>query len=187
MAVAVAGVPRPRPYAWPGGPTKRSVSSPPPGLSISTNGWHHFEALLRLGRLDLFDPCSFDASLRNADNSLWTNLARRRIRARLFPLDKKREAETDLGGEYQELIDAYDRAGLPVELRPRALVGTGPVLMSRSRRDEALSAGNAALEIARRSAHAALGSPMPRLFLNGHNAGRAPVTGVPACRDGGIG
>jgi len=108
---------------------------PDEALRLVTAAWpvdiyewvHHFEALLRLGRLDLFDPRSFDASLRNADDSLWTKLARRRIRADYFRLTKG-EAETDLGGEYQELIDAYDRAGLPVE-RVLVRLGQGRVLI----------------------------------------------------------
>lgn len=109
---------------------------------------HHFEALLRLGRLDLFDPHSLDAALRNADDSLWTNLARRRIRADYFRLDNN-DAPMELGREYQELIDAYDRAGLPVE-RVQVRLGYGRYLLSRSKRDEAESAAKTAADIARR-------------------------------------
>jgi tetratricopeptide (TPR) repeat protein len=109
---------------------------------------HHFEALVRLGRLDLFDPRSLDAGLRGAGDSQWTALARRRIRADYFRLAGG-DAGVDLGREYLELVDAYDRAGLPVE-RVTVRMGQGRLLLSQNRVDEARSAANVALEVARR-------------------------------------
>jgi tetratricopeptide (TPR) repeat protein len=109
---------------------------------------HYFEAILRLGRLDLFDPLSLDAALRNTDDSQWTTLARRRMRADYFRLTGN-AAEIELAREYQELVEAYDRAGLPVE-RVLVRLGQGRYLWSRNRREEAASAAGAALDIARR-------------------------------------
>ena len=88
------------------------------------------------------------AALPSADESLWTTLARRRIRADYFRWTKK-DADFDLGREYQQLVDAYDRAGLPVE-RVLVRLGQGRYLLSQDRHDETKSAANAALDIARR-------------------------------------
>lgn len=110
---------------------------------------HHFEALIRLERLDLFNPRSFDASLRTAaDDSLWTRLARRRIHADFLRLTNT-GGDLDLAQEYEQLSDAYDRAGLPVE-RVLARLGQGRLLLSRGKGDEAKSVAHAAIDIARR-------------------------------------
>lgn len=123
-------------------------------LRLATTAWpvdiyewvHHFETLLRIGRLDLFEPKSFRSTLRAADESKWTTLACRRMLA-----DHRRltAPTAELDREYRELIDEYDRAGLPVE---RALVrlGYGQLLISVNRKDEASSIAEGAIEIARR-------------------------------------
>lgn len=72
---------------------------------------HVFECLLRAGRLDLIDLRSvFD---RPAGENRWGELARRRMAA-----DARRVQGgpgSDLDAEYRQLLDAYDRSGLPYE------------------------------------------------------------------------
>ena len=70
---------------------------------------HVFECLLRVGRLDLIDP----RSLQGREPTRWADLAWRRMRADHARVT--RGPNDELGGEYESLIDAYDRAGLPVE------------------------------------------------------------------------
>jgi tetratricopeptide (TPR) repeat protein len=68
---------------------------------------HLFEALLRLDRIDVLDYRNLPAG----DDSEWTRLARRRLE-----LDRRRRGgEGDATRPFLELIEAYDRAGLPLE------------------------------------------------------------------------
>ena len=68
---------------------------------------HLFEALLRLDRIDVLDYRNLPAG----DDSEWTRLARRRLE-----LDRRRRTtEENLTRPLLELIEAYDRAGLPYE------------------------------------------------------------------------
>jgi hypothetical protein len=64
---------------------------------------------LRADRLDLIDP----RSLQGRGPTRWADLAWRRMRADHARVT--RGPRDELGEEYQALIDAYDRAGLPVE------------------------------------------------------------------------
>jgi hypothetical protein len=79
--------------------------------------WTHvFECLLRLGRLDLLDLQSVLWQPPQREEHCWAQLARRRMRAdyiRLIGDDK--EALSDLAREYAQLVEAYDRGGLPLE------------------------------------------------------------------------
>src|SRR2546423_14375106 len=94
---------------------------------------HIFECLLRLGRLDLLDLASllyrqpFDTEHR------WAALARRRMRA-----DYRRVmgAQADLGLEYRDILEAYDRGGLPYE-RALTRLSFGCWLLAQERRGEA--------------------------------------------------
>lgn len=73
---------------------------------------HVFECLLRLGRLDALDMRSVLYRPPFGDEHRWSQLARERMR-----LDHARilgEA-IDLGRGYRDLLDAYDRGGLPFE------------------------------------------------------------------------
>lgn len=107
---------------------------------------HHFETLLRLGRLDLFEPKSLQQTMRRAEESRWTALACRRMGADYRRLTAP---TAELDSEYRELIDEYDRAGLPVE-RVIVRLGYGRLLLANRRHDEARSVAAAAIEIARR-------------------------------------
>lgn len=107
---------------------------------------HHFETLLRVGRLDLFDPVSLKTLLRASEQSKWIALACRRMFA-----DHQRltQPHPDLEREYRELVEEYDRAGLPFE-RVIGRLSFGQFLRSRSRKDEAISVADAAIDIATR-------------------------------------
>ncbi len=116
-------------------------------LAIDIYEWAHvFECLLRLGRLDLLDLPSllyrqpFDAEQR------WTALARRRMRADYLRLTTN---GSELDAEYRELVDAYDRGGLPFE-RSLTRLSYGRWLIARRRPDEAAALARAVLDIAQR-------------------------------------
>jgi tetratricopeptide (TPR) repeat protein len=109
---------------------------------------HHFETLVRLGRLDLFDARSFTSSLRNAESSQWTELARRRILADYARLTAA-TTHVDLQREYRELIDSYDRGGLPVE-RVIVRIRFAEWLTANCQNDEAAPTLKSAIDIARR-------------------------------------
>jgi hypothetical protein len=82
---------------------------------------HVFECLLRLGRLDALDMQSVLYRPPFADEHRWSQLARERMKLdflRLLPSPPKRGAVgegIDLGREYRNLLNAYDRGGLPFE------------------------------------------------------------------------
>ena len=73
---------------------------------------HVFECLLRLGKLDTLDLRSLLYRTPLAQEHRWSQLARQRMR-----LDYLRVCGggNDLGKEYRDLLEAYDRAGMPFE------------------------------------------------------------------------
>jgi hypothetical protein len=75
---------------------------------------HVFECLLRLGRLEALDLRSLLFRPPLADESRWADLARRRMRADFLRVRGGPEG-TNLGSEYAELVEVYDRGGLPYE------------------------------------------------------------------------
>ncbi len=104
---------------------------------------HVFEGLRRAGRLDLFDPRSLEAKPAGGEHR-WAELARRRMWAdyRLV-----REPGADLTGEYQELVEAYDRAGLPLE-RAQTRLSYAALLLDRKDAPGAEGVLRAALALA---------------------------------------
>jgi tetratricopeptide (TPR) repeat protein len=117
-------------------------------VPIDIYEWVHvFEAMLRLGRLDLLDMNSVLYQPTLAAEHRWAGLARRRMCADYTRLSRKDTA--DLGSEYRELLDAYDRAGLPWE-RALTRLSYSRWLAAAHRHDEAGAIASAALEIARR-------------------------------------
>jgi hypothetical protein len=82
-------------------------------VPIDVYEWVHvFECLLRLGRLDAIDLRSVLYRPPLSHEHRWSALARRRMRA-----DHRRiiEAASDLGSEYHEILEAYERGGMPFE------------------------------------------------------------------------
>jgi hypothetical protein len=117
-------------------------------VPVDVYEWTHvFECLLRCGRLDAVDMCSFLYRPAHAGGHRWADLARLRMRA-----DYLRRGESppaDLGETYRTLIEEYDRGGLPWERvltrlsRARWLLSIGVV-------DEAQALGTETLQVARR-------------------------------------
>jgi hypothetical protein len=83
-------------------------------VPVDVYEWQHvFECLLRANRLDMLDLRSVLYRPPSATEERWRDLARRRMRA-----DYRRVMEgnpANLGEEYTDLIEEYDRGGLPWE------------------------------------------------------------------------
>src|SRR5262249_2958445 len=76
--------------------------------------WTHVhECLLRAGQLELVDMHSFLHRQPSALGHRWTELAR--MRMRLDYLRVTAPHTSNLESEYPQLLDEYDRAGLPYE------------------------------------------------------------------------
>jgi hypothetical protein len=118
-------------------------------VPVDVYEWVHvFECLLRAGRLDALDLGSLLYRPPLADEHLWTSLARRRMRADYVRL--VRPAETiDLKEEYQELLEAYDRSGLPYE-RALTRLGYARFLLDRQDVSAAEAINQVTLELAQR-------------------------------------
>lgn len=90
--------------------------------------WTHvFECLLRLNRLDLLDMHSFLYRPPRAAGNRWSDLARQRMRLDYLRVTHAMKPQ-DLQADYVQLLDAYDRGGLPWE-RVLARLSHGRVLM----------------------------------------------------------
>ena len=83
-------------------------------MPVDVYEWTHvFECLLRLGRLDAVDMRSFLYRPPHAGGHRWAELARRRMRADYLRLSA--DPPADLTETYRDLIEEYDRGGLPWE------------------------------------------------------------------------
>jgi tetratricopeptide (TPR) repeat protein len=103
-------------------------------VPVDVYEWAHvFECLLRAGALDLMDLRSVLYRPPGGEHR-WAELARRRMRADY--LRRTQNNPDEAGEEYRQLLEAYDRAGLPWE---RVLTRLGHVawLLSRDQVDEA--------------------------------------------------
>jgi tetratricopeptide (TPR) repeat protein len=111
---------------------------------------HVFECLLRLGRLDAIDLQSILYRPPLADEHAWSNLARRRLRADHARLNPGFSEEPQvLEREFRELLDQYDRAGLPFE-RVVTRLSYGRWLLSGQRMEEASDQAKAAAALCER-------------------------------------
>jgi hypothetical protein len=94
------------------GRVKEAVNLARSIIPVDVYEWLHvFECLLRAGRLDLIDLHSVLARPAGGEHR-WAELARRRMRADFLRLT---EQSAGLAAEYEAILDAYDRAGLPLE------------------------------------------------------------------------
>ncbi len=110
--------------------------------------WSHvFECLLRLGRLDAIDLGSLLYRPPLADEHRFSRLARERMR--LDYLRLRSHAPGDLGTQYRELLEAYDRGGLPFE-RVLTRLSYGRLLLALGDAEQARAIAAGALEICRR-------------------------------------
>jgi hypothetical protein len=108
---------------------------------------HVFECLLRANALNLIDLRSILFRPAGGEHR-WAELARRRMRADY--LRRVGGNEDDLGGEYTDLIDAYDKAGLPWE-RALTRLGYSAWLVDHNRYDEARAVEAATRELIARA------------------------------------
>jgi len=116
-------------------------------VPIDVYEWVHvFECLLRLGRLDALDLRSVLYRPPLADEHLWSSLARRRMRADYLRLRPETLA-IDLNTEYQELLEAYERSGLPYE-RALTRMGYARLWLARGELEQAESINRVTLELA---------------------------------------
>src|SRR5262245_24593310 len=106
---------------------------------------HIFECLLRLGRLGSLDMQSLLYRAPFTEESAWTALARRRMRADWLRVTGA-AGDFELDSEFRALIEAYDRAGLPFE-RVLTRLGYERLLRQQQREAEAHALAVAAAAI----------------------------------------
>jgi hypothetical protein len=117
-------------------------------VPVDVYEWVHvFECLLRAGSLDAVDLRSMLYRPPYAVEHRWSRLARQRMRLDYVRLTQPNAR--DLGRDYQELVEAYDRAGMPYE---RALTRLGYCrwLAANGNSTEADTVKRVTLEIAER-------------------------------------
>jgi hypothetical protein len=84
-------------------------------VPVDVYEWVHvFECLLRAGQLAALDVRSILFRPPHSGEHRWADLARRRMRADYLRVFGNADG-VDLGVEYRELLEAYDRGGLPFE------------------------------------------------------------------------
>src|SRR5262249_15026884 len=117
-------------------------------VPVDVYEWVHvFECLLRAGRLAAVDLRSVLFRPPGSAEHRWADLARRRMRADYLRLSDP--APDDLGEEYEALIEAYDRRGLPYE-RALARLSQARWLLSRGLAHPAQRVNAITLDLARR-------------------------------------
>jgi hypothetical protein len=116
-------------------------------VPVDVYEWVHvFECLLRLSKLDALDLRSLLYRAPLAQEHRWSQLARQRMR-----LDYLRVCSggNDLGKEYRDLLEAYDRAGMPFE-RVLTRLSYTRLLLTRGESEQARAVNAASLELCRR-------------------------------------
>jgi len=116
-------------------------------VAMDVYEWVHlFECLLRLGKLASVDLRSVLYRQPFEDEHRWAALARRRMHA---DYERINSLGTDLDAEYRDILDAYERGGLPYE-RALTRLSYGRWLLREGRTAEAVAMARGALELARR-------------------------------------
>jgi tetratricopeptide (TPR) repeat protein len=116
-------------------------------VPVDVYEWVHvFECLLRTGELTALDVRSILFRPPHGGEHRWADLARRRMRADYLRIVGDGEA-IDLESEYRELLDAYDRGGLPFE-RALTRLSYAAWLLSQADTDQAESVARTALALA---------------------------------------
>ncbi|HEY7156371.1 MAG TPA: hypothetical protein VH575_20560, partial [Gemmataceae bacterium] len=97
------------------GRTAEAVALAKSLVPVDVYEWVHvFECLHRAGQLTALDVRSILFRPPHSGEHRWADLARRRMRADYLRVLGNPDG-TDLDAEYRELLDAYDRGGLPFE------------------------------------------------------------------------
>jgi hypothetical protein len=108
---------------------------------------HVFECLLRAGQLSALDVRSILFRPQHSNEHRWADLARRRMRADYLRVVGGEES-IDLGVEYRDLLEAYDRGGLPFERALTRLRYAG-WMRAHEETEQARKAASLALDLAR--------------------------------------
>jgi hypothetical protein len=117
-------------------------------VPVDVYEWVHvFECLLRAGQLTALDVRSILFRPPHSGAHRWADLARRRMRADYLRVVGD-DGEIDLGAEYRELLDAYDRGGLPFE-RALTRLRYAAWLRSQDEMEQAKKTASMALDLAR--------------------------------------
>jgi hypothetical protein len=118
-------------------------------VPVDVYEWVHvFECLLRIRKLQAVDLRSVLYRPPHAAEHRWSALARRRMRADYLRVSEAAEV-AELGGEYADLIEAYDRGGLPYE-RALSRLSYARWLLGRGRLEKARAVNGTTLDLARR-------------------------------------
>jgi hypothetical protein len=118
-------------------------------VPVDVYEWVHvFECLLRAGQLAAVDLRSVLYRPPHAAEHRWSALARQRMRADYLRLTTS-PPPAELGGVYEELLEAYDRGGLPYE-RALTRLSYSRWLLSHERLTQAEGVNAVALDLARR-------------------------------------
>jgi hypothetical protein len=117
-------------------------------VPVDVYEWVHvFECLLRAGQLTALDVGSILFRPPHAGEHRWADLSRRRMRADYVRVVGG-AAPLDLGREYRDLLDAYDRGGLPFE-RALTRLSYAAWLLDAGQSEQAESVDHVALNLAR--------------------------------------
>jgi hypothetical protein len=116
-------------------------------VPVDVYEWVHlFECLLRLGRLNTIDLRSVLFRNPFSHEHRWSTLARRRMRADYLRVTGQ---GTDLGREYREILDGYERGGLPYE-RVLTRLSYARWLLGSGKSEEARAINTGTLDLCRR-------------------------------------
>ncbi len=133
------------------GRTEEAVALAKALVPVDVYEWVHvFECLLRAGQLTALDVRSILFRPPHSGEHRWADLARRRMRADYLRVVGDAE-NIDLGAEYRELLEAYDRGGLPFE-RTLTRLSYASWLRTHDEVDQAESVNRVALHLARQYA-----------------------------------
>jgi hypothetical protein len=117
-------------------------------VPVDVYEWVHvFECLLRAGQLTALDVRSILFRPRHSSEHRWADLAQRRMRADYLSVVGGAE-NIDLGAEYRELLDAYDRGGFPFE-RTLTRLRYAAWLRQHDEAEQAKKSASTALDLAR--------------------------------------
>ena len=131
------------------GRTEEAIALAKSLVPVDVYEWVHvFECLLRAGKLDTLDLNSVLYRPPMAHEHQWSSLARRRMHADYLRLSGQ-SSTIDLEAEYRELVEAYDRSGLPYE-RSLTRLGYARWLLAKEWIAEAKAVNAITLELARR-------------------------------------
>jgi hypothetical protein len=130
------------------GRTEEAVALAKSLLPVDVYEWVHvFECLLRSGQLAAIDVRSILFRTPHSAQHRWADLARRRMRADYLRVIKGEE-DIKLESEYRELLEDYDRGGLPFE-RALTRLSFAAWLFSHGQLEQAERVNRVALDLAR--------------------------------------